>query len=181
MISLFHSIPFLNDDFDIDYYALEDAFKNIKIFILCNPNNPNGKIFSFFELDKIIDLANKYKVTIISDEIHSDIVSPNKRSHSLLELDKNKLNNCYILYSPSKAFNLAGLHSSVVISLNKERLASIQAQLYKDNVGEPSYFAIEPVIAAMVSLSPPMEMALRIASSKLVDSKNASNACGTDF
>ena len=58
------------------------------------------------------------------------------------------MNNCYILYSPSKAFNLAGLHSSVVISLNKERLASIQAQLYKDNVGEPSYFALEPVIAA---------------------------------
>ena len=141
-------IPFLNDNFDIDYYALEEAFKNIKIFILCNPNNPNGKIFSLFELDKIIDLANKYSVTIISDEIHSDIVSPNKRSHSLLELDRDKLNNCYILYSPSKVFNLAGLHSSVVISLNKERLASIQAQLYKDNVGEPSYFALEPVIAA---------------------------------
>lgn len=117
-----------------------------KGLILCNPHNPIGKIFTKHEIDELLRISNENNVLIISDEIHCDIVKPGCRYYSVL--NNKKYNNVIALLSPTKSFNLAGLHTSAVCSFNKELLTKIQNALYKEDVGEPNFFATYAAIAA---------------------------------
>ena len=139
-------LPYKNDEYEIDYVDLENAIKESKIFILCNPLNPVGKQFSEYELKTIISLCEKYDTYLLSDEIHADLDYNEKRYFPAIKVkDFSKL---ITLLSPGKTFNLAGLHSSVVITSNIELKEKIEKWLGEADVGEPQYFSIEPVIAA---------------------------------
>ncbi|BDD04269.1 MalY/PatB family protein [Aureibacter tunicatorum] len=103
-----------NGNYQIDFKNLEDCFKQgIDIFLLCNPHNPVGKIFSNEDLDKILHLAETHNVLVISDEIHCDIILDNSKKHVSL-MQKNNFKNIISCFSPGKTFNLAGMAASVV-------------------------------------------------------------------
>ena len=141
-------VPLLykNYEYSIEWTRLENAIKQSKIFILCNPHNPIGFQHTKEQLKKIIDLCEKYGVYLLADEIHADLdYNGNRYVPALKARHYSKL---IMLVSPGKSFNLAGLHSSVVIIENPELRELIQKGLYEDDVGEPSYFSIEPVITA---------------------------------
>ena len=101
------------DGWHIDYSDLEAAFKaGAKTFMLCNPHNPVGRVWTRAELENICALARKYNVTIISDEIHADLEMPGYRVTPILSVEPNAIQ----LISATKTFNLAALrHSSVLI------------------------------------------------------------------
>ena len=141
-------VPLLykNYEYSIEWTRLENAIKQSKIFILCNPHNPIGFQHTKEQLRKIIDLCEKYGVYLLADEIHADLDYNGKRY--IPALKARHYSKLIMLVSPGKTFNLAGLHSSVAIIEDPELRELIQKGLYEDDVGEPSYFSIEPVITA---------------------------------
>lgn len=141
-------VPFsyLNYEYSIDWDLLESSIKESKIFILCNPHNPIGKQFTVEELKRISALCEKHQVYLLTDEIHADLDYNENRYNPLFKY--SDYSRAIMLVSPGKVFNLAGLHSSVIIVRNQSLKAIIQKGIYEDDCGEPSFFSIEPVITA---------------------------------
>ena len=133
-----------NSRYEIDFANLEKELSNPKasIMILCNPHNPSGKIYTQKELEKISKLCKKYEVLLISDEIHCDIST--QPYTPLAKIDKNSVT----VTSPSKAFNIAALHSASIITENEKLRYKIKEAINTDEIAEPNSFAIEASIAA---------------------------------
>ncbi len=133
---------------NIDWEDLENKLANPKtsMMILCNPHNPVGKIFSTEELRRIDTLASKHNVFVISDEIHGLITNPGKKYIPYENVATGPHVTCL---ATSKAFNLAGLQSAVVVCKDKELRDRLQAAFYKDDIGEPNFFAVNANIAAL--------------------------------
>ena len=137
-----------NGSYSIDWSDLEHKLKNerTKIFLLCNPHNPVGKIFTKEELTKIDELTKKYDVLVISDEIHGPITNPGKKYLPYINVATGRF---IIALATSKAFNLAGLQSAVIICKDKQLREQLQSSFYADDIGEPNYFAVNANIAAL--------------------------------
>ena len=135
--------------YSIDYADLEEKLANpkSKIFILCNPHNPMGKIFNEEELAKLESLCSKHNVLIVSDEIHGLLTNPGVKYIPFSKVAKS--NNYIVCLATSKAFNLAGLHSAVIVCKNKELRERMQSVFYRDDIGEANYFAVNANIAAL--------------------------------
>ena len=133
-------------DYSIDYKDVEDKIKNlnVKAIIFCNPHNPVCRIWKKEEIKQLIDICEKYNVFFISDEIHCDITDPGYEYCSALSVSDNVI----VCLSPGKVFNLAGIHSSVTVVKNEKLREQLQAAFYRDDIGEPNYFAIPANIAA---------------------------------
>lgn len=107
--------------YDIDFADLDKKLVGAKLFILCNPQNPTGKVYSADELKKIGELCLKHGVYIMSDEIHSDIIlDPTLKHTHIASISKEIADICLTFIAPSKTFNIAGLSTSVAIIPNKE-------------------------------------------------------------
>lgn len=134
------------DNYQIDFVNFESLLKedNNKAMILCNPHNPVGRIWSKEELSKIASLCEKYNVLLISDEIHCDITEPGLSYNSIYSVTKNAI----MLASPTKAFNIAGLHASVAIVADDGLRERVAKGFGQDDIGEPNYISPYATIAA---------------------------------
>lgn len=94
--------------------------EKVKLFILCSPHNPVGRVWTEEELQRIGEICLKYDVKIVSDEIHSDFVYPGIVHHVLMTVNKRFQDICIVCTAPSKTFNLAGLQVSNVWIPNPE-------------------------------------------------------------
>lgn len=104
-----------NNHYEINFADFEQKIteENVKLFILCSPHNPGGRVWTKSELEKISCICLKHNVPVISDEIHSDIVF-SKNVHTIYaSLSEEALNNSIICTAPSKTFNLAGRRHNV--------------------------------------------------------------------
>ena len=112
----------LNNDFryEIDFADLEVKLSDekTKLFILCNPHNPGGRVWSREELTKIGELCVKYNVYIISDDIHSDLLLFGSKYTPIASIHEDIANQTITCIAPSKTFNLAGLQASIVLIPN---------------------------------------------------------------
>lgn len=123
------------DRYEIDFDDLDLKLQGAKVLILANPHNPTGRVFDIDELRKIGMLCEKHNVTIISDEIHSDIIiSPNKHLH-ISAIDDGRFSaRCITFMAPSKTFNLAGLSTAYAIipdtELRRQYLKVSEQQLH---------------------------------------------------
>lgn len=111
----------VNNDYQVNLEDFEDKIKRnkVKLFILCSPHNPVGKVWSEEELGKIMDICSKYHVKVISDEIHQDFLINASEFTSVLNIKGGKYqDNLVILNSASKTFNLATLLNSRIIIPN---------------------------------------------------------------
>ena len=106
--------------FVIDFDDLDQKLSGAKAIILCNPHNPVGRVFEEDELRRIGELCLKHGVTIISDEIHSDIIMPQQKHLHIANLDERFAATCITFMAPSKTFNLAGLSTAYAVIPNKE-------------------------------------------------------------
>ncbi|MDK2945645.1 MalY/PatB family protein [Geotoga petraea] len=106
----------------MDFEDLEDKFKDdkMKLFILCSPHNPVGRVWKKEELKKIADLAEKYGKIVISDEIHADLVYKGFKHIPFQKISEYVKNNTITFTAPSKTFNIAGLETANAIIPNKE-------------------------------------------------------------
>lgn len=120
---------FKEDHYDVDFLDLEKQITDhdVKLFILCSPHNPVGKVFTEDELNRMVDICKKYEVIIVSDEIHMDFVYKGNKHSVLASLRKDYADHIITLYAASKTFNLAGMHLSQLITSNAEFLKKIKA------------------------------------------------------
>ncbi len=130
--------------YEINYEGFEELCKNkkAKLFILCSPHNPIGRVWQKAELLKLSEICLKYNVIMISDEIHSDLVYYPNKHINLASLDKNISQNTITCVSPSKTFNLPGISSSVIIIENKEFKNKISSALNRFHLDIPSAMSI---------------------------------------
>jgi len=109
-----------NGRYQIDFEDFENQLKNgVKLFILSNPHNPGGNVWTEEELRKMGELCLKYNTKLISDEIHADIVYPPNVFRPLASLSEEIAEQTVTFISPSKTFNIAGLASAVSVISNK--------------------------------------------------------------
>jgi len=117
-----------NQKYVMDFNDIENQFKNesIKLFILSNPQNPSGRVWSKDEIKRLADLCIKYDVILVSDEIHSDLTYEGFDPTSPLSLGEKYYNNVIVLHSATKTFNLASTKLSFVFIKSSELLKKFQ-------------------------------------------------------
>ncbi|MBQ8017060.1 MAG: pyridoxal phosphate-dependent aminotransferase [Methanobrevibacter sp.] len=135
-----------DEEYKIDFDDLDEKLSKVRMMILCNPQNPVGKIWSKDELKQIGELCKKHNVILVSDEIHCDLTDPGKHYNPFMT--SSDYENSILAISPSKSFNVAGFQSSVVYSKNTELLERIKTQLHIDNSDSCNVFAVSAVEAA---------------------------------
>ncbi|QIR74981.1 putative C-S lyase [Sulfurospirillum diekertiae] len=111
-----------NNRWVLDYEAMEQAIKpTCKLFMLCNPYNPAGTVFTCKELERLGDFCLKHNLTICSDEIHADLLlNPEAKHVPIASLSDALAQKSITLMAPSKTFNIAGLQASFAIIPNAE-------------------------------------------------------------
>jgi len=89
--------------------------KNTRIFMLCNPQNPTGRVFRKDELEMMAEICLENEIVICSDEIHSDLIFSESEHIPIASLSPEIAANTITLLAPSKTFNIAGLKASVAV------------------------------------------------------------------
>lgn len=111
----------------VDFEALEASLEeDTHCFIFCNPHNPVGKVYSRQELERLAEICLRHKLTILSDEIHSDLVFQGSQHIPIASLSEDVAQSTVTLIAPSKTFNIAGLSCAVLICTNHELLKKIE-------------------------------------------------------
>ena len=100
--------------YEIDFEDFERKIreKHVKLFILCSPHNPVGRVWSQDELQHMGSICRQYGVFVVSDEIHCDFAFPEYPHTMFLAANPDMQEQCMICTAPSKTFNLAGLQVS---------------------------------------------------------------------
>ena len=118
--------------FEIDFDQLEKDFveEDVKLYVLCNPHNPGGRVWEKEVLDKIGQLCQKHGVLLVSDEIHQDLALFGNKHQSFNTVNEDFKEFSLILSSATKTFNIAGTKNSyAIIENSKLRLAFQKRQL----------------------------------------------------
>lgn len=118
-----------NNRWTFDFEALEaNITENTKLFMLCNPHNPAGTVFTKAELERLADICAKHNIVICSDEIHCDLILDETKPHvPIAGLSQTAADLTITLMAPSKTFNIAGLGFSVAIISNPELRSQFEA------------------------------------------------------
>lgn len=128
----------------IDFAAFESAITDrTRVFMLCNPHNPVGRVFRREELERLAEICLRRNVLICSDEIHSDLIYAGHRHIPIASLHPEIARHSITLMAPSKTFNIAGLQCSFAIVQNPE----LRAQLKKAGEGMSGWVNLMGMIA----------------------------------
>jgi len=130
--------------YTMDYEDFNHKCKtqNVKLMILCNPQNPVGRVWNKDELEKLIKIAHQYKITIISDEIHSDIIYSEKKFNSFVSVSKD--NHIALLGSPAKTFGMQSIANGYIYIPNEKirnKISQTASSLYLDHSNVFSTYA----------------------------------------
>jgi cystathionine beta-lyase len=143
----------------IDFDGLEKAAADARILLFCNPHNPTGRVFERAELQRIAEIAARHDLTIISDEIHADLIYRGA-AHSPMEAIAGAAERTVTLTSATKGFNIPGTRTAV-LHLGSEGLKSqFEAAVPQSLLGRPSRFGIDATIAAWTESEPWLEEVL---------------------
>ena len=133
---------------DFEDLELKMSDPQASLMILCNPHNPVSKIWDRQSLAKVGELAKKYGVTVISDEIHCDITAPGVSYVPFASVSDTCKEISITCIAPTKAFNIAGMQTSAVFSANPFLRHKVWRALNTDEVAEPNSFAQVVTVAA---------------------------------
>lgn len=139
----------VNGKFEIDFNDLEAKITDkTKLFILCNPHNPGGRVWSAETLQKVDDLCSSKGVLVISDEIHADMVLSGSKHIPYATVSESAKMNSVTLMAPSKVFNMPGVISSSYIIPNPEIRKVYHDHLEVSEMNQGNLFAYEATVAA---------------------------------
>ena len=139
--------------YEIDFEDFEKKIvkNNVKLFILCSPHNPVGRVWSVEELKKIGDICIKHGVVIFSDEIHADFVYEPNKHHVFASLGESYAANSVIATAPSKSFNIAGLQVSNIFIENKKLCDAFRNEIVKSGYSQLNTMGLVAARAAYES------------------------------
>lgn len=113
----------------LDLPALDAAFADADVYLLCHPHNPLGHLHSRAELAAVADLARKHGVVVVSDEIHAPLTQPGQEFVPFLSVSDTARRVGVAVHAASKSFNTAGLHCAVVVTDDADLAARLEAPL----------------------------------------------------
>lgn len=136
-----------NGHYSMDLEHLEDcARQGARLLLLCSPHNPVGRVWSRQELEDLLALAARYEMTIISDEIHADLIYPGQQHLPLADLTDSV--NVLTAIAPSKTFNIPGLGLSSLVVPDKADRKAINQVFDSWHVSAANPFSITAFEAA---------------------------------
>jgi len=133
---------------NLDEFERQIVEENVRLFILCNPHNPVGRVWTREELTQIGDICVRHGVYIISDEIHQDFVYPGYRHTVFAGLKPEFADIAITCTAPSKTFNLPGLQISNVFISNAKVRRSFFEEISKTGYSQPNIMGIYACQAA---------------------------------
>ncbi len=136
--------------YDMDFADLEEKLSDplTTMMILCNPQNPAGKIWSREHLARVGELCRNHHVLVFSDEIHCDLTAPDASYIPFASVNETCRMNSITAVAPTKAFNIAGTQSAAVFVPEEGLRQRMDRALNTDEVAEPNAFAIDAAVAA---------------------------------
>ena len=143
-VPLRHSPQGYEIDFDVFREYIRD---DTRVFILCNPHNPIGKVFKRRELERLAEICLAHDILICSDEIHCDLVFPGHTHVPIASISPEIAQKTITLMAPSKTFNIPGLHFSFAVVQNSDIRERLKAAR-KDMIERPNILAQSAAKAA---------------------------------
>ena len=136
--------------FSIDWDDFEAMCSDEKttVFLLCNPHNPTGRVWTKEELERMNDICLKHNVKVVSDEIHCELMMPRHTFQPFAAVSEACRKNSVILNSPSKSFNIAGLQIANIICSNPSWRRRIDRAININEVCDVNPFGPVALIAA---------------------------------
>ena len=136
----------VDDSFELDFDDFERkcADEKTTVFLLCNPHNPTGRVWTREELLRIYDICKKYGVKVVSDEIHCELIMPGNEFVPFGTIT----DDCVVMNSPSKNFNTAGLQIANIICPNPSWRRRIDRAININEVCDVNPFGIVALQAA---------------------------------
>ena len=143
-------LVFKEGRYEMDWPLLEKQLSDpqTSLMLLCNPQNPSGQIWDRETLVRLGDLCAQYHVTVLSDEIHCDIMEPGYSYTPFASASETCKKISVTCISPTKAFNIAGLQTAAVMVPDELLRHKMWRGLNTDEVAEPNAFAMDATIAA---------------------------------
>ena len=139
-----------NNRFEVDWADFEAkcADEKTTVFLLCNPHNPTGRVWTKAELQQMNDICLKHHVKVVSDEIHCELIMPGCRFQPFAAVSEQCRQNSVTLNSPSKSFNIAGLQIANIICPQPEWRRRIDRAININEVCDVNPFGPVALIAA---------------------------------
>lgn len=154
--------------YSIDFEEFERCLKkDVKLFILCNPHNPAGIVWSNEELKQMLELCNKYNVLVLSDEIHADLVLPGSVHTPLAKVAEEIGGRVITCVAPTKTFNLAGVQAAIMIAKDEDLREALQKNALSHGQMDLNAFASSALVAAYEEGGPWLNKLLEIISSNM--------------
>ena len=136
-------------EMNLDDFEQKIIENDVKLYILCSPHNPVARVWSEQELDRVFDICIKHNVTIISDEIHQDLIFGDHKHITSPIVSQGKYSDSIImLTSASKTFNIAGLQNSFLVTASIELGEKIDEELKYDAIHTGNPFGYRAAEAA---------------------------------
>ena len=136
----------VDDSFEVDFNDFEAkcADEKTTLFLLCNPHNPSGRVWTREELQRMYDICHQHGVKVVSDEIHCELIMP---GHQFVPFG-TITDDCVVMNSPSKNFNTAGLQIANIISPHPSWRRRIDRAININEVCDVNPFGIVALQAA---------------------------------
>ena len=133
---------------DWDDFERKCADSRVRIFLLCNPHNPAGRVWKKEELQRMGEICQKHDVFVISDEIHCELVMPGNEYTPFASLSDDFLKNSATCVAPTKAFNIAGLQIANIIVKDRTKWERIDRAINIHEVCDVNPFGVIATEAA---------------------------------
>lgn len=133
---------------DFDLFEKKIIENDVKLFILCNPHNPVGRVWTKEELYQMGMICKKHHVYVVTDEIHMDFIHPGYKHIPFFNVDESFKDFSIICTSPSKTFNMAGIQVANIIIANKEIRERFLKLRSMAGISTPNIFALSACQAA---------------------------------
>jgi len=141
-------LKFVNDRYHFDLEQFKRcAAEGARLLLLCSPHNPVGRVWRPNELQALLEICKRYDVTVVSDEIHADLVYPSQHHTPLATLADGGV-KIITAVAPSKTFNIPGLALSALVVPNEKDRAEIAKAFSTLHVGAANPFSIAAYEAA---------------------------------
>ena len=134
--------------FDFEDMERKIEQEQVKLYILCSPQNPTGRVWTREELSRVGEICLRHGVEIISDEIHSDLMLDGHKHTCMASVSPEIAAVTTTCIAPSKTFNLAGLQSSTIVFNSGERKDAYVAELKRMDIARNNCFSLVATMEA---------------------------------
>ena len=139
-----------NGTYEIDFEDFERQASEARsaFFILCSPHNPVGRVWKSEELERMGKICADNGVVVLADELHCDLIMPGHRHTPFASLNESCRDNSVTMIAPSKTFNLAGLHATIIAIPDEKLRLKFKNILTRNSIADLNLFAIIAMEAA---------------------------------